>query len=554
MSWVGLGRLAPVLVALAVLAAACTSDDPGSLVPGTTPSPSPDQTDPPAMVDTESPAPFGEDDQVLRIATSEPSTVDPMRIGDPGSVLVARQLFEGLTRWDAIEERVVPAAAERWSVSDGGRQFTFELRPGMTFHDGSPVTSEDFRFAFDRIAQKRNASDLAYTLEQVEGFVEVNQLGDASRLRGIRTPDELTLVIRLSEPFQDLPSVLTHPGLVPVSRDAVSDYNRFLRDPVGNGPFQIAEPWTGGEMLLEDFPGFIDTPEIDGLRFVPFPDAAASWIPFLQGDVDIAEVPAGQLEAAAEEFGDDGFHPFLAGYYYGLNVDSNEVGDLRVRRAINFAIDREAIAENIYKGTLQPARGIVPVGMPGFFENVCVGTCDYEPRRAKRIADRLPPRARRITLEFNRGSPHRAVARAIRRDLRAAGFRVGLKAYRFSRYLRLLRNGDQGAYRLGWISEHPSPDAFLWSLFHSSSPDNHSGFASKKVDRVLERARAEPSENKRTQLYIKAEKLILERLPIVPVGSFVTHWVAQNDVEDLNFDIMGGFDAINVSFAEDGDG
>lgn len=548
----GLGRLVPVLVALALLAAACTSGGSGTVATGS-PSPSPDETEPSIVGGTEAPELFGADDEVLRIATSEPSTLDPMRIGDPGSVLVARQLFEGLTRWDPIEERVVPAVAERWSVSDGGRQFTFELRPGTTFHDGSPVTSQDFRFAFDRIAQKRNASDLAYTLEQVEGFVEVNELGDARRLRGISTPDELTLVIRLAEPFQDLPSVLTHPGLVPVPQDEVADYNRFLREPVGNGPFRIAEPWTGGEVALEAFPGFIDTPEVDGLRFVPFPDAAASWIPFLQGDIDIAEVPAGQLEAAAEEFGDDGFHPFLAGYYYGLNVDSRQVGNLRVRRAISFAIDREAIAENIYKGTLQPARGIVPAGMPGFFENVCVGTCDYEPKRAQRIVDRLPPRARRVTLSFNRGSPHREVARAIRRDLRTVGFRVGLKSYRFSRYLKLLRDGNQSAYRLGWISEYPSPDVFLWSLFHSSSPDNHSGFASNRVDRVLENARAEPSENKRTQLYITAEKLILERLPIVPVGSFVTHWAAQDDVVDLTFDIMGGFDAIDISLSEDGD-
>ncbi|MGH2747125.1 MAG: peptide ABC transporter substrate-binding protein [Actinomycetota bacterium] len=548
-----LGGVVPVLVALALLSAACTNDNSGTVAPGS-PSPSPDETDSSTVGGTEPPGPFGADDEVLRIATSEPSTLDPMRIGDPGSVLVARQLFEGLTRWDPIEEKVVPAVAERWSSSGGGREFTFELRPGTTFHDGSPVTSQDFRFAFDRIAQKRNASDLAYTLEQVEGFVEVNELGDASRLRGISTPDELTLVIRLTEPFQDLPSVLTHPGLVPVPQSAVADYNRFLSEPVGNGPLQIAEPWTGGEVMLEDFPGFIDTPEIDGLRVMPFPDAAASWIPFLQGDIDIAEVPAGQLEAAAEEFGDDGFHPFLAGYYYGLNVDSKQVNNLRVRRAISFAIDREAIAENIYKGTLQPARGIVPVGMPGFFENVCVGTCDYEPERAKRIVDRLPPRARRVTLAFNQGSPHREVARAIRRDLRAAGLRVRLKSYRFSRYLKLLREGTQSAYRLGWISEYPSPDVFLWSLFHSSSPDNHSGFESKRVDRVLENARAEASENKRTQLYIRAEKLILESLPVVPVGSFVTHWAAQNNVVDLTFDIMGGFDAIDVSLSEDGGG
>src|SRR5918992_2921707 len=90
---------------------------------------------------------FTEDDAVLNVAVPEPSTLDPMRLRDPGSVLVARQLYEGLTRWDPARERVRPAAAESWRVAGGGRTFRFKLREGMTFHDGSPVRSKDFKFA-----------------------------------------------------------------------------------------------------------------------------------------------------------------------------------------------------------------------------------------------------------------------------------------------------------------------------------------------------------------------------------------------------------------------
>ena len=146
-----------------------------------------------------------------------------MRLQDPGGVMVARQLFEGLTRWDPVEETVVAGAAESWESSDGGRTFTFRLREGMSFHDGTPVTSKDFAFAFDRIARKSSASDLAYTLEDVQGFVEVNQLASAKHLSGVRTPDPLTLVIGLSEPDYDFPVVLTHPSLVPVPAGAVAD-------------------------------------------------------------------------------------------------------------------------------------------------------------------------------------------------------------------------------------------------------------------------------------------------------------------------------------------
>jgi ABC-type transport system substrate-binding protein len=303
-----------------------------------------------------------------------------MRIQDPGSVLVARQLYEGLTRWDPTLEEVTPAAAQAWRVEDGGRTFVFRLRRGMTFHDGTPVTSAHFAFAFDRIALKENASDLAYTLELVQGFTEVNQLGGARHLSGIETPNELTLVIRLSEPFYELPALLTHPGLVPVTRRAVADLDSFLSAPVGNGPFQIAQRWAvGQDVVLESFPGFIDTPELDGIRFVTYPDAAASWLEFLDGGLDVAEVPAGQLEAAAEEFGEEGFTPLLAGYYYGLNVRSRNLGSLRLRRAIGRAVDRATIASTIYRGTMVEPRGIVPEGMPSFQENLCLVACSHSP-------------------------------------------------------------------------------------------------------------------------------------------------------------------------------
>ncbi|MDQ4065376.1 MAG: ABC transporter substrate-binding protein, partial [Actinomycetota bacterium] len=228
------------LVATGCLAlAACDTD--AANPPGDTAAPTEITTPGPSVSPT---AVFAPDEDVLTVAIQEPSTLDPMRLQDPGGVLVARQLYEGLTRWDPVEEIVLPAAAESWAVSDGGRRFTFKLRPGMTFHDGTPVEAKDFKFAFERIALKRNASDVAYTLETIEGFVEMNQIGGIQRLSGISARGPLTLVFELSRPYHDFPAVLTHPSLVPLPESAVADPDRFLRVPVGNGPFHIAQPWT----------------------------------------------------------------------------------------------------------------------------------------------------------------------------------------------------------------------------------------------------------------------------------------------------------------------
>lgn len=498
---------------------------------------------------------FAPSDDVLNVAISEPSTLDPMRIGDPGSVLVARQLYEGLTAWDPIEEKVVPAVAESWRVSNGGRTFTFKLRPGLTHHDGSPVTAADFRFAFDRIALKENASDVAYTLEEVAGFDEVNGLGRSRHLSGVVARDELTLVIRLSEPYYDLPAVLTHPSLVPLKRSAVDDIDSFLAQPVGNGPFQVAQPWSPGQpVIMRAFPGFFDTPELDGIRFLPYPDAAASWLQFVDGDLHVAEVPAGQIEGAREEFGEEGFRPFLAGYYFGFNLDSPDLDNRSLRIAISRAIDREHIATTIFNGTMQAPRGVIPAGMPGFVENICTRLCDHSPIAAREAIRKIPKKNREVTIEYTKGEPHDEVARAVKRDLEAVGLRVRVKGFGFGAYVKRLRAGDHGVYRLGWIAEFPLPDVFLSSLFASGSPDNHSGLSSAAVDRLLAEAHGEPSENKRAQLYRKVELAILREAPLAPIGSFVTHWAAAPEVGDLVFDVMGGFDAAGVTLAEEAEG
>jgi len=552
-----MARLQALACVLALVLAACTGsgDAPGSQATPTEVGEEGDAGVSPEPNPSASSQVFGPSDDVLNVAISEPSTLDPMRIGDPGSVLVARQLYEGLTAWDPIEEEVVPALAESWRASNGGRTFTFKLRPGITFHDGSPVTAEDFRFAFDRIALKDNASDVAYTLEHVAGFDEVNGLGRAKRLSGVTARNDLTLVIRLREPYHDLPAVMTHPSLVPLKRAVVEDIDAFLSEPVGNGPFQIAQPWSPGQpVIMRSFAGFFDTPELDGIRFLPYPDAAASWLQFVDGELHVAEVPAGQIEGAREEFGEAGFKSFLAGYYYGFNLDSPALDNKALRKAISRAIDREDLAGTIFNGTMQPPRGIVPSGMPGFSENICTRLCDHSPEAARAAIRKIPRKNRNVSIEYTNGEPHEEVARALKRDLEAVGLQVRVRGSGFGSYVKRLRAGRHEVYRLGWIAEYPVPDVFLSSLFQSDSPDNHSGFASSEVDRLLARAHAEPSDNKREQIYREVERVILRTAPIAPIGSFVTHWAAGPNVTDITFDVMGGFDATPVGLAEGDEG
>jgi oligopeptide transport system substrate-binding protein len=495
--------------------------------------------------------PDGDDRDVLRVAVSPPSTLDPMRMADPGSVLVLRQLFEGLTRWDPVARWVVPAAAASWTVSDGGTTFEFKLREGMTFHDGTPVTARDFKFAFDRIARKRNASDLAYTLDRVQGFVEFSQLGQGRGLKGVTAVDDLTLRIRLSEPHYDFPAVLTHPGLVPVPRDAVREINRFVRAPIGNGPFRIANEWEpGGEVVLDAFAGYKEPSGIDRIHFVPYANAAESWSSFERGQIDIAEVPMGEFGDASETYGSDGTMPFLAGYFYGVNLRAGALRDIRLRKALNFAVDRATIADEVYGGTMQVPRGVVPRGMPGFNNDACNALCAFTPDKARSLVAKLPRKLRRVRLEFTKGRPHGEVARLVAQNLRDAGLQVKLRRFEFGEYLTHLTRGNGGIYRYGWLAEYPDPDVFLTPLFDSGSPENYSGFESDRVDGLLDRAHAESNPLRRLHLYQSAERAVLKRVPVIPIGSFVTHWAAQPRVAGLEFDTVGGFDLASASIED----
>jgi peptide/nickel transport system substrate-binding protein/oligopeptide transport system substrate-binding protein len=550
---------AALAAATCLLLAACTAgDDPAAgpdavatASPGETTEDPGDGTPEPDVTPTEPSLESG--DAVLNVAIPDPATLDPMLLGDPGSILVARQLYEGLTAWDQERGEVVPAAAESWDVEKGGARFVFHLRDGIRFHDGTPVTASDFRYAFDRIAQKRNASDLAYTLELVKGFDAVNRFGVGDGLRGLKTPDDATLVIELSEPFYEFPVVLTHPGLVPLPEKQVRDLDSFLKEPVGNGPFKIARPWQpGGSVVLEASDSFYEPPALDGVQFVPFADAAESWIPFGDGDIDVAEVPVGQVQTAADAYGTRGYTQFLTGYYYAFNLDAGRLRDRRVRKAIALAIDKRRIAGRIYKGNMEPLDGVVPPGMPGFEGNGCSDPCRPNLAAARRMVRKLPKAARSIPLEFTSGQPHTRVAASVARDLRKVGFNVKVRSFAFSKYLKRLSEGKQGFYRLGWIAEYPSPDVFLGPLFGSDSPDNHTGFRSKRFDRLIEKAHRVEDDSRRTVLYRKAERTLLRADVIVPIGSFINRWAARPEVEGIEFDVFGGFDAAEVTLDQDG--
>lgn len=501
---------------------------------------------------------------LLRFALgSDPASIDPRFVADAEGRMVVDAVFDSLVRLDD-DLRPRPDAARSWESNESATTFTFSLDPDATFHDGSPVTAADFVRAFDRIASGTAVprSLVSHRLEAVAGYEESQATGVA--LSGLEAVDDTTLVIRLRYPFAEFPEVLADPSLAPVPTVAESSPDAFAERPVGNGPFQLAEPWQHDQFIrvARARPVEEGGPRLDEVVFPIYsndPGREEQYVDLDEGQLHVAEVPVSRVTQAVEEFGisDDGYTGpgLLDGltttlYYYGFNTALPPFDDPDVRRALAALIDRERIVETITRGTRVPARSIVPPSVPGAQEDACPG-CSYDPElAAELLADReLGP----IRVLHNRGRTHDAIAQAIAREMRNLGLEVEVEAMDLQPYVQTLRAGDVEVFRLGSEADHPSPGAYLHPLFGSENigEDNLTRFSDPEVDELLRQARAAQDEAERNELYQAIERRVLEGAVIAPVFFYELGRVVAPEVRDLAFSPLGSVDLSRV-WLEDG--
>lgn len=499
----------------------------------------------------------------LRFGLSgDPRTIDPRFVADDEGMVVVDALFDSLVALD-VELGVVPAAASSWDVDDEGRRFTFTLREDATFHDGSPVTADDFVRTFNRIAdgQARPASTLAYYLEPIEGFTESQATG--APLRGLRAPDPGTLEITLTEPFPEFLQVLARPELGPVPPVAEEAGDEFADLPIGNGPFAMAEAWQRNQFIrVQRFDGFTgDPPRLDEVVFRIYandPAQEIQYAEFASGQLQFAEVPASKRDEAIEQFGlsTDGYTGpgvldglSTALYYYGFNLQQPPFDDPELRRAVSLSIDRQRIAREIARDTRVPAAAIVPPSVPGSQAAPC-GHCRYAPEEARGIVDAAREaglETESFTIVHDSGTTHAAIAERIAEDVRnATGLTVEVVARPLNQLVRELRAGEMEVFRLGWQAGYPSPGSYLLPLFSSGAPDNLTGYAAPEVDELLETARRSADDVERDRLYREAETQILADVPIAPILFYRHDKVVAPGVRGLVYTPMGTVDLARV--------
>ncbi|HLA82547.1 MAG TPA: ABC transporter substrate-binding protein, partial [Thermoleophilia bacterium] len=442
-----------------------------------------------------------------------------------------------------------------WEANADATVWTFHLRDAK-FHNGAAVTAADFKYAWERICNPVNESEISYHLSPVKGFAAM-QDGTATELEGVKAVDEKTLEVTLDYSFGDFEYVVGHPALAPVPKSEVDkDAKAFAEMPIGNGPFKMAGPWQHDQLIqvvrFDDYWGA--KTYADGVDFKIFKDEETAFLEFKAGNLDFTHIPSGQVAATKAEFGEstDGLEvspgkqaltgPETAIYYIVLNMKDETMNNADLRRALSLAINREAIATTVYEGVRQPATGIVPEGVAGYLDNQWA-YAKYDVEQAKQLLEKagypngqgLPE----IRIGFNSGAGHEDVMALIQADWKAIGVNSKLEGVEWAQWLDQMDAADFMSGRLGWLADYPIIDNFLYPLFKSDSADNHSFYNNPAIDTALLDARATVDTAGRVAKYQALDKTIGEDAPVIPIVKYRHHHVGSARIMGLVFSPMG---------------
>jgi oligopeptide transport system substrate-binding protein len=480
---------------------------------------------------------------------NEPAFIDPVNLQESEGTQVGQSVFDSLVAFDPETNEVIPAAAESWESNEDATVWTFNLVPGATFHNGDPVTAADFKFAWERICNPVNESEISYHLAAVEGY-DAMQAEEATELSGVVAVDDTTLEVTLQYPFADFEYVVGHPALAPVPSGAVDE--GFSEMPIGNGSFMMSEPWAHDQYIkverFDDYYG--DAPYIDGVDFQIFADQDTAFLEFEAGNLDFTDLPVGQIESAIDTYGEseDGYsvspgNQVLLGeevaiYYLLMNNNDEVLSDPAVRRAFSLAINRQAICDVVFEGTRVPATGIVPPGIVGY-EDDAWAYSKYDTDMAAQLLEEagypegegIPT----INLEYNTGSGHEDILQLVQQVLEAVGIDSELVGTEWAQYLDKLLEGTYQAGRLGWIADYPIMDNFLYPLFTTGSQDNFAFYSDPAVDELLQAARQTTDQDERVAMYQEVEATVGEAAPVAPIMFYRHTRVASERVRNGYF-------------------
>ncbi len=487
-------------------------------------------------------------DTLVVAQVAEPRALDPHVTTALNDLRIQVNVFEGLVRYRPGTLEPAPGLAESWSVSDDGRTYTFRLKPGVRFHDGSALDAEAVRFNFERLLDPQHPYHdtgpfpLAFFFEAI---TRIEVLG------------ALTVRFELDEPFAPFLSNLAYPAGFILSPAAVRRWgDRVGRHPSGTGPFRFVD-WRPGERVrLQRFAGYHghahreasgleERAPIERLIFRPITDPMTRIAELLAGGVDLALELSPDNVAAFRDRPDfqvlEATGPHL--WFLILNTRDGAFADVRLRRAVNLAVDKKALVKDVLRGTAEVAAGPVPRAFEWAFPPA-LEPYRHDPEAARALlAEAGHAAGLELTLLVPRGGSGMlaplAMATAIQGDLAEIGIKVHIESYEWNAYLARVNKGldaEADMAEMAWMTN--DPDTLPYLALRCDATPRHGGFnsgwyCSPEVDRLIEQARRATERPERARLYHELARRVHADAPWVVVASWRQNLVAREGVQGL---------------------
>jgi oligopeptide transport system substrate-binding protein len=503
---------------------------------------------------TSTPAISVPDRDTLILRDSDPSTLDPAMARETGSLAYIMQIFSGLVAFDA-DMNLVLDMAESWETDNSNTVYTFYLREGVTFHDGRPVTADDFKYSWERACDPATGSETAGTyLNDIVGATEM-LAGDAQEIAGVEVLDDHTLRVAIDQPRAYFLSKLAQPVAFVVDRENVDTGREWWREPNGTGPFKL-NGWESGELLLLERNSryYRDQTKV---RYVAFLlTGGYSTQMYELNQIHVTGISIYDLERVMDVT--NRLHSQLAIFaqynttYFGFNTTKTPFNDARVRRAFCHAVDKDRVASQVLLNSVDAARGIVPPGMMGYDAGFDGLAYDVDTAKALLAEAGYGPGGNPlrvvVTLPGSSGEIAAYLTAVLYQWQENLGVEVEVRQLDGDAYFDRLDEEKDDVFFYGWSADYPDPQDFLDVLFRSGSVNNVGGYDDAAYVALLDQAAVEPNAGARAALYRQAEvKLIAEDAACLPLWFGKSYLLIKPEVKGYAISPLGFPLLANVS-------
>jgi peptide/nickel transport system substrate-binding protein/oligopeptide transport system substrate-binding protein len=461
--------------------------------------------------------------------TYDPRSLDPALSTDVPTGEVVSLIFDNLTQFDA-DARLVPGLARSWETDGSGLVYTFHLRQNATFHDGRAIQAADVRASILRALAPGSTGGRGWPLYPIRG-ARAYAAGQAKEVEGIVVRNDSTVVLTLEEPLNVFPKLLAMPvaAIVPTPTPADFDQN-----PVGSGPWRFVS-WSHDDaiVLAKNERYWRGAPNSDTLRIRIIPEPLTQAAEYEAGQLSVVEVPVGETRRWEQNHKDElQRRPGLKDLYVAINTTRGPLKDVRVRRALNYAVNVRVLLQTVMAGRGVLAAGALPPGILG--HDSVRQPYQYDPARAKRLlAEAGHPNGFAIRLWRTQRAELARVAQSIQQDLAEVGVRAEIVERDASSARAAVRNGEADLFLTDWWADYPDPENFNYPLFHSRNKGpggNYAFLADAALDSMILRARATPDEAEKARLARDIDARVLGLAPWIFLWFPVDVWAARPEV------------------------